>query len=63
MLDVLIRGGQVVAGSNVSEANLGVKDGKIVSISAMGEVMPEATETIDAKGKVVIPGVIVGTVV
>lgn len=58
MLDVLIRGGQVVAGSSVSQANVGIKDGKIVGILAMDQVAPEAIEVIDAAGKVVIPGVI-----
>lgn len=58
MLDILVRGGQLVTGTDVFRANLGIKDGKIVSILAAGERLPEANETIEATGKVVIPGVI-----
>lgn len=58
MLDTVIRGGQLVTGSGVCEGDLGIKDGRIVAILGNGQVVPEAAETIDAAGKVVIPGVI-----
>lgn len=55
MLDVVIRGGTVVDGSGgpARQADLGIRDGRIVAIGAVDE---EARETIDATGRVVSPG-------
>src|SRR4051795_3562246 len=58
-LDYLIKGATVVDGSGSAPyvGNVGVKDGKIASISQNGDA-PEATETYDAAGMVVTPGFI-----
>jgi N-acyl-D-aspartate/D-glutamate deacylase len=57
MLDTLIRGGTVVDGTGASarRADVGIRDGRIV---AVGKVDEDATETIDAGGLVVAPGIV-----
>ncbi|MFD6156048.1 amidohydrolase family protein [Nocardia sp. NPDC060256] len=56
--DVVIRGGSVFdgAGSPPRSADVGIKDGKVVAVSA--EPLPEGAHTIDATGKWVIPGML-----
>ena len=59
MLDLLIRGGQVVGPSAVGSWDIGVFDGRIVTLtltSAAGMDRPEATQVIDASGLLVVPG-------
>jgi dihydropyrimidinase len=58
MLDLLIRGGHVVTPDTDVDADVGVLDGKIVSISlpTPTPTPPEARHTIDASGKLVVPG-------
>ena len=55
MLDMIIRGGDVVDGSGGPRrrADVGVHDGRIVEI---GEIAGDAAEVIDATGRVVTPG-------
>jgi len=55
MLDILIRGGEVIDGTGTParRADVGIRDGRLVAI---GEIDEEARETIDASGKVVAPG-------
>jgi len=57
MLDVVIRGGEVVDGTGAPRrrADVGIADGKVVKI---GEVTDDANTVIDATGKVVTPGFI-----
>ena len=57
MLDVLIRGGEVIDGTGAPRrrADVGIAGGKVV---AVGEVTDAATHTIDATGKLVTPGFI-----
>jgi N-acyl-D-aspartate/D-glutamate deacylase len=57
MLDVVIRGGDVVdgTGSAARRADVGIKDGRIVTLGAVAD---EAALTIDATGKAVAPGFI-----
>jgi N-acyl-D-aspartate/D-glutamate deacylase len=57
MLDYLIKGGTVVDGTGSAPrlADVGVRGGRIV---AVGEVDEPATEVLDARGLLVIPGVI-----
>src|SRR5213595_2031096 len=57
--DYVITGATVVDGTGGAPyvGNIGVKDGKIASISINGDA-PEALETYDASGMVVAPGFI-----
>lgn len=57
MLDILIKGGTIVdgTGSDGFKGDLGIRDGRIVAIGTVDE---EASETIDASGRIVSPGFI-----
>jgi N-acyl-D-aspartate/D-glutamate deacylase len=57
MLDVVIKGGEVVdgTGANRRRADVGIKGNRIVKI---GEITEDAARTIDATGKLVTPGFI-----
>lgn len=58
--DVIIRNGMLVCPEGVKRADVAVCDGKIVEIAE--EIAGDATETIDAAGKHVFPGVTDGHV-
>ena len=51
--DLIVRGGTVVAGSDVVACDIGVRDGRIVSL---GEDLGTADHMIDASGRLVLPG-------
>jgi N-acyl-D-aspartate/D-glutamate deacylase len=55
MLDVVIKGGDVIDGTGAARrrADVGIKDGRIVEL---GTIDTEAAHTIDATGKLVAPG-------
>ena len=57
MMDVVIRGGELIDGSGTGRrrADVGIKDGVI---SAIGEINGKADRVIDADGRVVCPGFI-----
>jgi dihydroorotase len=54
--DLLIRGGVCATPNGIAPADIGVKDGKIASVGALGAA--QAAETFNAKGLHVLPGVI-----
>ncbi|HJN87776.1 MAG: amidohydrolase family protein [Dehalococcoidia bacterium] len=56
MLDLIIRGGQVVAPWGVGEWDVAVQGEKIVAVAAPGTLTEDAVRIIDASGKVVVPG-------
>ena len=56
MLDVLIRGGQVVTPTGVGQWDVAVQGEKIVGVVLPGSLGSEAVEIIDATGKLVVPG-------
>src|SRR6476646_6473972 len=57
MLDLLVRGGDVVGPDSTGRWDIGVHDGKIVSLTQRGDASaPEAARTIDASGLLVVPG-------
>jgi dihydropyrimidinase len=55
MLDLVVTGGTCVLPSGTMAADIGVSDGKIATIGAPG-TLAAATKSVDATGKVVIPG-------
>jgi N-acyl-D-aspartate/D-glutamate deacylase len=58
MLDLIIRGGSLVdgTGSPARLADIGIRDGRIAAIAAIGDITEEAKRTVDATGHVVAPG-------
>ena len=56
MLDLVIKGGQVVTPQGVAVLDVGVKGEKIVALGWPGTLAADAGRVIDAGGKIVIPG-------
>ena len=56
MFDLLITGGTVVTPSEAAVLDIGVQDGRIVAIAAPGTLTDDATQTLDASGRIVTPG-------
>ena len=52
-LDLVIRGGTVVTGSDEYAADVGVRDGRVV---ALGKLDEAAEHVVDARGMLVMPG-------
>ena len=56
MLDLIIQGGQVVTPQAVGTMDVGIQGEKIVAVGQAGTLSAQAGRTIDARGKIVIPG-------
>ena len=56
MLDLIIRGGRVVTSDGVGDLDVGVLDGQIAAVATPGTLEVETRRTIDASGKIVLPG-------
>src|SRR5215470_20361197 len=56
MLDLVIRGGQVVSPAGVGTWDVGIEGERIVVVAAAGTLPVESARVIDASGKLVIPG-------
>ena len=56
-LDIIVRGGEVVMPTEVSRADIGIADGRIVVVVAP-EINQSTREVIDATGLHVFPGLI-----
>ena len=52
-LDLVIRHGTVVTGSDQYAADVGVKDGRVVALGSLGD---DAKRVVDARGMLVMPG-------
>lgn len=57
MYDLFVKNGKIVTVDEVFEGGIAVKNGKIASILRAGEDV-EATEVVDAKGNLIMPGAI-----
>jgi dihydroorotase len=55
--DLVIRSGQVVGPDSVIDASVAIKDGRVIAVGE-DSVMPQAVETLDARGLHVLPGAI-----
>ena len=56
MFDLLITGGTVVTPSEAATLDIGVQDGRIAALAAPGTLTDDATQTLDASGRIVTPG-------
>ncbi|HEV8715342.1 MAG TPA: amidohydrolase family protein [Candidatus Binatia bacterium] len=56
MLDLIIRGGQVVTPQAVGEMDVGIQGENIAAVGWPGTLSADAGRLIDARGKIVIPG-------
>ena len=56
MLDMIVRGGQVITPWGVGDWDVAVQGEKIVAIAAPGTLTEENVRIIDASGKIVAPG-------
>ena len=56
-VDLIVKGGRVVTASDVVDASVAIKGGRIVAL-APEEFLPPADRVIDATGKLVFPGLI-----
>ena len=56
MLDLIIRGGQVITSWGVGDWDVAVQGEKIVAVAAPGTLTEEPVRIIDAAGKIVAPG-------
>jgi len=56
MLDLVIRGGQVVTPQGVGAWDVGVEGGRIVAVAVPGTLPLDVARVVDATGKLVIPG-------
>ena len=56
MLDTIIQGGRVVTPEGVGEYDIGIQGDKIAAVALPRTLEVEARRTIDAAGKVVLPG-------
>ena len=54
-LDTLVSGGRVVSSRGIQEMDIGIKDGKVYSLTTPGTQM-ETARTIEVKGRFVLPG-------
>jgi dihydroorotase-like cyclic amidohydrolase len=57
VVDLVVKGGNVVTPSGVITGGVAIQKGKIVSVGTE-ESLPPASKTIDAKGYYIMPGVI-----
>lgn len=55
MFDLAIVGGEIVTGKGRARLNVAVQDGKVAAVTTEG---PEALETVDATGLLVMPGMV-----
>ena len=56
MLDLVIKGGQVVMPHGVAALDVGVQGEKIVALGWPGTLAADAGRVVDAHGKIVVPG-------
>jgi dihydropyrimidinase len=56
-VDTLVQSDRIVTATEVFEGGVAIKDGRIVALGPVN-MLPDATETIDARGKIVFPGAI-----
>ena len=56
-MDLVVKGGQVLTPGGLVNTDIGIEKGKIAVVASVADV-PDSTKVIDAKGKMIIPGLI-----
>ncbi len=56
--DLAITGGKTVSGKRIAALDIFIKDGKIAALRPHAKALPPAHRTIDARGLLILPGVI-----
>ena len=56
MIDLVVRGGQVVTADRVAELDIAVQGERILAVAEPGVITEDARRVIDASGKIVVPG-------
>ena len=56
-VDTVVHSDRIVTATEVFEGGVAIKDGRIVALAPV-DMLPDAGETIDARGKIVFPGAI-----
>ncbi len=56
-VDTLVHSDRIVTATEVFEGGVAIKDGRIAALGPV-DMLPEAAQTIDARGKIVFPGAI-----
>ena len=56
-VDTLVVSDRIVTATEVFEGGVAIKDGRIAALGPV-EMLPDAGQTIDARGKIVFPGAI-----
>jgi dihydropyrimidinase len=56
MVDLIIKGGQVVTPAGVGNLDVAVEGEQIVAVAQPGTISPDGARVIDGAGKIVIPG-------
>src|SRR5262249_16874411 len=56
MLDLIVKGGQVVTPQAVGAMDVGIQGETIVAVGWPGTLAADAAKIVDARGKIVIPG-------
>ncbi|MGE3145287.1 MAG: dihydropyrimidinase, partial [Pseudorhodoplanes sp.] len=51
--DTIVRGGTIATASDTFSCDIGIKDGRI---AALGNALGAAAESVDASGRLVLPG-------
>jgi dihydroorotase len=57
MLDLLVRGGQLVTSAGVERHSLGIKEGRVAAILGPGEEA-SARQVLDVDGQLILPGLV-----
>jgi dihydropyrimidinase len=60
-LDLVVEGGELVTDAGVQRADIGIAEGRVALLGAPG-TLPLAAETIDARGRHILPGLVDGHV-
>jgi dihydropyrimidinase len=56
MIDLIVRGGQVVTREGVGARDIGIEGERIAAVAAPGSLPAESARTLDASGLIVVPG-------